>query len=97
MHSSVDARQVRKRPLARAILLTLAVGVSALTAVIFLGVGRWLAVEDPLDKAQAIVVLSGRIPMGAKEAARLYHAAYAPQAWLMRANEPAASLTPGNA
>jgi uncharacterized SAM-binding protein YcdF (DUF218 family) len=70
----------------------LAVGVIAFTVVIFLGVGRWLAVEDPLDKAQAIVVLSGRIPMGAKEAARLYNAAYAPQFWLTRANEPAASL-----
>ena len=92
MHSSADAPQVRKRHLARAILLTLAVGVITLTVVIFLGVGRWLAVEDPLDKAQAIVVLSGRIPMGAKEAARLYNAAYAPQVWLTRANEPAASL-----
>jgi uncharacterized SAM-binding protein YcdF (DUF218 family) len=92
MHGSADAPQVRKRHLAQAILLTLAVGVIAFTVVIFLGVGRWLAVEDPLDKAQAIVVLSGRIPMGAKEAARLYNAAYAPQVWLMRANEPAASL-----
>jgi uncharacterized SAM-binding protein YcdF (DUF218 family) len=92
MHGSADAPQVRKRHLAQAILLTLAVGVIAFTVVIFLGVGRWLAVEDPLDKAQAIVVLSGRIPMGAKEAARLYKAAYAPQVWLTRANEPAASL-----
>jgi uncharacterized SAM-binding protein YcdF (DUF218 family) len=77
---------------ARAILLTLAVGVIALTVLIFLGVGRWLVVEDPLDKAQAIVVLSGRIPMTAREAARLYNAAYAPQVWLTRANEPASSL-----
>jgi uncharacterized SAM-binding protein YcdF (DUF218 family) len=92
MHSSAHAPQVRKRHLAQAILLTLAVGVIAFTVVIFLGVGRWLAAEDPLDKAQAIVVLSGRIPMGAKEAARLYNAAYAPQVWLTRANEPAASL-----
>jgi uncharacterized SAM-binding protein YcdF (DUF218 family) len=92
MHSSADAPQVRKRYLALAILLTLAVGVVAFTVVIFLGVGRWLAAEDPLDKARAIVVLSGRIPMGAKEAARLYKAAYAPQVWLTRANEPAASL-----
>ena len=92
MHGSADAPQVRKRHLAQAILLTLAVGVIAFTVVIFLGVGQWLAVEDPLDKAQAIVVLSGRIPMGAKEAARLYNAAYAPRVWLTRANEPAASL-----
>jgi uncharacterized SAM-binding protein YcdF (DUF218 family) len=92
MHSSADALQVRKRHLARAILLALVVGVIAFTAVSFFGVGRWMFVEDPLDKAQAIVVLSGRIPMRAKEAARLYKAAYAPQVWLTRANEPAASL-----
>jgi len=92
MHSSADAPQVRKRHLARAILLALVVGVIAFTAVSFFGVGRWLVVEDPLDKAQAIVVLSGRMPMRAKEAARLYNAAYAPQVWLTRANEPAASL-----
>ena len=49
-------------------------------------------VEDPLDKAQAIVVLSGRMPQRAKEAARLYNAAYAPQIWLTRNIEPAASL-----
>jgi uncharacterized SAM-binding protein YcdF (DUF218 family) len=59
---------------------------------IFLGVGRWLVIEDPLDKAQAIAVLSGRIPIRAKEAARLYNAGYAPQIWLTRPNEPAASL-----
>jgi uncharacterized SAM-binding protein YcdF (DUF218 family) len=92
MSSSAAAAHARKRHLARAILLTLVVGVIAFTAASFFGVGRWLVVEDPLDKAQAIVVLSGRIPMRAKEAARLYKAAYAPQVWLTRANEPAASL-----
>src|SRR5467141_3030500 len=92
MHSSADAPPVRKRHLARAILLTLVVGVIAFTAASFFGVGRWLVVEDPLDKAQAIVVLSGRIPMRAQEAARLYNAGYAPQVWLTLANEPAASL-----
>src|ERR1700687_1292823 len=92
MHSSAAAPLIRKRHLARAILLTLAVGLIVFAAVIFFGVGRWLVVEDPLDKAQAIAVLSGRIPMRAKEAARLYNAAYAPQVWLTRANEPAASL-----
>jgi uncharacterized SAM-binding protein YcdF (DUF218 family) len=60
--------------------------------IIFFGVGRWLIVEDPLDKAQAIVVLSGRMPVRAKEAARLYNAGYAPEVWLTRAVEPAASL-----
>src|SRR5258707_13261255 len=92
MDSSADAPRARKRNFVWAILVALAVGLIVFASIIFLGVGRWLVVEDPLDKAQAIVVLSGRIPMRAKEAARLYKAAYAPQIWLTRANEPAASL-----
>src|ERR1700687_2749808 len=92
MDSSADAPHAPKRHFLRAIILTLIVGLIVLAAIIFLGVGRWLIVEDPLDKAQAIAVLSGRIPMRAKEAARLYKAGYAPQVWLTRANEPAASL-----
>jgi uncharacterized SAM-binding protein YcdF (DUF218 family) len=59
---------------------------------IFFGVGRWLVVESPLEKAQAIVVLTGGMPIRAIEAARLYHAGYAPQIWLTRPAEPAASL-----
>jgi uncharacterized SAM-binding protein YcdF (DUF218 family) len=92
MNSSADVPCARKRHLAWAILAALAVGLIVFASIIFLGVGRWLVVEDPLDKAQAIVVLSGRIPMRAQEAARLYNAGYAPQVWLTRANEPAASL-----
>ena len=92
MDSSADAPPIRNHYLVRAIPLALIVGLIAFAAVIFFGVGRWLVVEDPLDKAQAIAVLSGGIPMRAKEAARLYNAAYAPQVWLTRANEPAASL-----
>jgi uncharacterized SAM-binding protein YcdF (DUF218 family) len=60
--------------------------------VVFFGVGRWLVVEDPLEKANAIVVLSGRMPMRAIEAARLYREGYAPQIWLTRPEEPATSL-----
>ena len=89
---SADVSCARKRPLAWAILVVLAVVLIVFASIIFFGVGRWLVVEDPLDKAQAIVVLSGRIPMRAQEAARLYNAGYAPQVWLTRANEPAASL-----
>ena len=82
----------RTRRAALLVLLSLVIVLIAFGAVLFLGVGRWLVVEDPLDKAQAIVVLSGRMPMRAKEAARLYNAAYAPQIWLTRNIEPAASL-----
>jgi uncharacterized SAM-binding protein YcdF (DUF218 family) len=92
MRGSTDAMHAREARFARAILLISVVGLVVFAAIIFLGIGRWLVIEDPLDKAQAIVVLGGRIPMRAKEAARLYNAGYAPQVWLTRANEPAASL-----
>jgi len=58
----------------------------------FLFVGRWLVVEDPLEKAQAIVVLSGRMPLRAMEAAKLYREGYAPKVWLTHSAEPGASL-----
>src|ERR1700730_7036351 len=88
----MEAPRVRTRHIAGLILLALVVALIVSAAIIFLRVGRWLILEDPLDKAQAIVVLSGGMPMRAKEAARLYNAAYAPQVWLTRANQPAASL-----
>jgi uncharacterized SAM-binding protein YcdF (DUF218 family) len=58
----------------------------------FFGVGRWLVVEDPLQKAQSITVLSGSMPVRAVEAAKLYRQGYAPEVWLTRSAEPAASL-----
>src|SRR5438128_1037737 len=36
------------------------------------GVGQWLVVQDALEPAQAIVVLSGRMPVRAREAAEIY-------------------------
>jgi uncharacterized SAM-binding protein YcdF (DUF218 family) len=92
MNSSADSAPAGKQRFARVVLLTAIAGVIVVALIIFLGVGRWLVVEDPLDKAQAIVVLSGRMPMRAQEAARLYKAGYAPQVWLTRSVEPGASL-----
>jgi len=69
-----------------------------LGAVLFLGlfsfwnVGRWLVQEDPLRKADAIAVLSGRMPGRALEAARVYKQGYAPQVWLTHSTEPGATL-----
>jgi len=60
--------------------------------VVLLGVGRWLVVEEPLEKAQAIVVLSGAMPLRAMEAARLYREGYAPKVWLTHSTEPGATL-----
>jgi len=58
----------------------------------FLNVGRWLVVDDPLEKAGAIAVLSGRMPSRALEAARVYKQGYAAHVWLTRSTEPAATL-----
>jgi hypothetical protein len=76
-------------PWLSAIALLIAI---AIIIALFLNVGPWLVVEDPLEKANAIVVLSGRIPMRALEAARLYQSGWAPQVWLTHPSEPTASL-----
>jgi len=77
-------------------ILRLLAGILALiillAVLLALSVGRWLVAEDPLAKAQAIVVLSGRLPMRALAAAQLYRAGLAPEIWLTRSAEPAASL-----
>jgi uncharacterized SAM-binding protein YcdF (DUF218 family) len=48
----------------------------------FRNVGRWLVAPDALDHARAIVVLSGRLPFRAMEAAALYRQGWAPEVWL---------------
>lgn len=81
-----------KHPRTRGLLLGLA-GILLLAAVVFLlSVGRWLVAEDPLEKANAIVVLSGRMPLRAMEAAKLYREGYAPKVWLTHSTEPGATL-----
>jgi uncharacterized SAM-binding protein YcdF (DUF218 family) len=78
---------------ARWITLSLAAIVGLLGVIVFLGVGRWLVVQDPLEKAQAILVLSGGMPFRAEEAARLYREGYAPKVWLTHSAEPGATLS----
>jgi len=58
----------------------------------FLFVGDWLVSEDPLQKADAIAILSGAMPLRALEAARLYRDGYAPRVWLTRADGPEQKL-----
>jgi uncharacterized SAM-binding protein YcdF (DUF218 family) len=41
-------------------------------------------VADPLDQGRAIVVLSGRVPFRAMEAASIYPAGWAPEVWLTK-------------
>jgi len=51
-------------------------------------VGYWLVVADPLENAQAIVVLSGHLPFRAMEAASIYRNGRAPEVWLTREIRP---------
>jgi len=51
-------------------------------------VGYWLVVADPLENAQAIVVLSGDVPFRAMEAASIYRNGRAPEVWITRAIRP---------
>lgn len=64
----------------------------ALALAAFFGVGRWLVVENPIEKARAIAVLSGSMPVRALEAAKLYRQGYAPEVWLTHSSEPGESL-----
>src|SRR6266849_10664131 len=92
MNSSAAPSHTGRHHFAGVVVVAIIAGLAIFALIICLGVGHWLIVEDPLEKAQAIVVLSGRMPMRAQEAARLYNAGWAPQVWLTRGVEPAASL-----
>jgi uncharacterized SAM-binding protein YcdF (DUF218 family) len=48
------------------------------------GIGQWLMVADPLEPAKAVVVLSGRVPFRAMEAAAIYREGLAQEVWLTR-------------
>lgn len=82
----------RPRSRTRCALLAFGGGGLVLATLIFFGIGRWLVVEDPLEKAQAIVVLSGAMPVRAIEAAKLYRQGFAPEVWLTHSTEPAETL-----
>ncbi len=86
------ASVLRRRSLLLRVLLAAGCAGVILVFVLFFGVGRWLVVEDPLEKARAIAVLSGRMPLRAIEAAKLYRQGYAPEVWLTHSLEPGESL-----
>lgn len=79
----------RRKSVRRAVLIILAVFLVA-GVIAARGLGRWLVVQDPLDRAGAIVDLSGGMPYRAVEAARLYRAGMAPEVWLTRPWHPPA-------
>jgi uncharacterized SAM-binding protein YcdF (DUF218 family) len=66
--------------------------VAGVAATLFFSVGRWLVVEDPLVHADVILVLSGRLPERAVEAAQVYKAGYADRVWISPPVSPADDL-----
>ena len=62
----------------------------AVAVIVFLllrSAGNALIVDEPPQKAKAIVVLAGGIPFRAMEGATLYKEGYAPEVWLTRGDE----------
>lgn len=64
------------------ILLGILVVLVLAGAWVFLHVGAWLVVEDPLEPSPVAVVLSGGIPGRAREAAEIYRTGNAQQIWI---------------
>lgn len=92
--SSNSAVVTSNKPRARRriILAIFAFGLTVFAAIVFFGIGRWLTVEGPLEKASAIAVLSGSMPLRAIEAAKLYREGFAPEVWLTHSVEPGGTL-----
>lgn len=79
----------------RRFLIMLGIGISlfALAGLYaFFHAGYWLVREDPLQKSQAILVLSGGLPDRAMAAAQIYRAGYAKEVWLTKPLQPGASM-----
>jgi uncharacterized SAM-binding protein YcdF (DUF218 family) len=58
----------------------------------FYHAGLWLVREDPLEKSQAILVLSGGLPDRALAAAGIYRTGHAKEVWLTQPLQPRAAL-----
>ena len=85
--STFDQTHRRSKRVRRAILIILAALLAA-GWVVARELGRWLVVQDPLDRSGAIVVLSGGLPYRAMEGAKIYMEGIAPQVWLTRSLGP---------
>lgn len=84
-----EVRQQRR--LSWLVLLIVLVAVAA-GSIAFRGAGRWLVREDPLNKADVIVVLSGGLPYRGGCAAELFNSGYAPAVWISRPEGPGQEL-----
>jgi uncharacterized SAM-binding protein YcdF (DUF218 family) len=74
------------------VLLLIALLVFAVGAIAFRDAGYWLVREDPLQKGDVIVVLSGGLPYRANGAANIFKSGYAPEVWVSRPEGPQQDL-----
>jgi uncharacterized SAM-binding protein YcdF (DUF218 family) len=81
-------RRFRRWLIAAGLLLVLGVAGTW----IFLRVGNWLVVEDPLAPAPVAVVLSGEMPARAREAAEIYRTGAVKQVWITRPGDVTAEM-----
>ena len=81
----MGVKRVRRLALASLVVLGF---LAAATVWAFRNLGRWLVVDDTLQPARAIVVLSGLIPFRAMEAAEIYCQGRAPEIWMFK-DDPA--------
>jgi len=90
----MNERSARALPVRR-FLITAGMGVLLLILAgiyVLFHAGRWLVREDPLQKSQAIVVLSGGLPDRALAAAQIYRDGFAREVWLTQPLQPGASM-----
>lgn len=89
MRASPSRFLSRRRWLLSAVALMVLV---SLAAYAFQNAGVWLVREDPLEKAQFVLVLSGGLPDRALAAAEIFRASHAREVWLTRPRQPAAAM-----
>jgi uncharacterized SAM-binding protein YcdF (DUF218 family) len=87
-----SANRVGHKRSRRWVLLLIALLVFAVGAIAFREAGYWLVREDPLQKGDVIVVLSGGLPYRAKGAANIFKSGYAPEVWVSRPQGPQQDL-----
>lgn len=75
------------------VLVVVLVVVYAGRGVVLQWLGGFLVVDDRLERATAVVVMGGGVPLRAQEAARLYHAGWAPRVVVTRAKRTAEYYT----
>ncbi|HET9401405.1 MAG TPA: YdcF family protein [Candidatus Acidoferrales bacterium] len=73
-------------------LLASAILVGGLAIFLFREAGKWLVVEDPLQPSDVAVVLSGRMPDRAREAAELFRQGLVSEVWITRPADASAEL-----